>query len=230
VAKLQKALLDLNYEVNTNGTYNNVTVAAVKAFQTRNGLTADGVAGPSTQSLLYSGKALPYENTSTSGPGYAGAGVGVMSNPPSTSQIQLLHWYDDIKSKLLKNGNTVQVYDPASGLTWNLRVGSMGQHADSEPSTLQDTQIMYKAFGNRYTWDEKPVYIKLPGGTWCIASMHDMPHESNWNKSNGFDGHLCVHFPRTMTECEVNAPKNGVRHQNDIRKHWKKITGQDIPW
>ena len=230
VAKLQKALLDLNYEVNTNGTYTNVTVAAVKAFQTRNGLTADGVAGPSTQTLLYSGKALAYENTTTSGPGSVAAGVGVMNNPPSTSQIQLLHWYDDIKSKLLRNGNTIQVYDPASGLTWNLRVGSMGQHADCEPSTLQDTQIMYKAFGNRYTWDEKPVYIKLPGGAWCIASTHDMPHEENWNKSNGFDGHLCVHFPRTMTECEVNAPKNGVRHQNDIRKHWKKITGQDIPW
>ena len=188
------------------------------------------MAGPSTQTLLYSGKALAYENTTTSGPGSVAAGVGVMNNPPSTSQIQLLHWYDDIKSKLLRNGNTIQVYDPASGLTWNLRVGSMGQHADCEPSTLQDTQIMYKAFGNRYTWDEKPVYIKLPGGAWCIASTHDMPHEENWNKSNGFDGHLCVHFPRTMTECEVNAPKNGVRHQNDIRKHWKKITGQDIPW
>jgi len=153
----------------------------------------------------------------------------VMANPPATSDIKLLHWYNDIKSTL-KNGNILQIYDPASGLTWNCRIGSRGQHADCEPVTLLDTQIMYKAFGNRFTWDEKPVYIKLPSGVWCIASMHDMPHESNWTKTNGFDGHLCIHFPRTMTECEVNAPKNGVRHQNDIRKHWKKITGEDIPW
>ena len=229
--KLQKALLNLNYEVNTNGTYTSVTVTAVRAFQKCNGLSVDGIAGPDTQILLYSGKALPYENDdgSTSGPGSIPPGTGVMANPPSTSEIQLLHWYNDIKPSLPNNAK-LQIYDPATGLTWYCRVGSRGQHADCEPVTLQDTQIMYKAFGNRFTWDEKPVYVKLPSGVWCIASMHDKPHEVNWTKDNGFDGHLCIHFPRTMSECEVNAPSNGVRHQKDIRAHWKKITGQDIPW
>ncbi|MBE5768685.1 MAG: hypothetical protein E7333_03730 [Clostridiales bacterium] len=228
VLLLQRALLNLGYATNTNGNYDYNTVAAVKAFQSRNNLSADGVAGELTQMVLYSEKAVPADTETEEGPGSTTAGV--MNNPPSSSQVKLLHWYDDLKGKQVFHDNNLQIYDPASGLTWYCRVGSMGQHADCEPVTLQDTQIMYKAFGNRFTWDEKPVYIKLTNGTWCIASMHDMPHESDWGKDDAFVGHLCIHFPRTMSECELNAPKNGVRHQKDIRKHWLKITGQEIPW
>lgn len=238
VTQLQRALLNLGYTVNTNGTYTNETVTAVKQFQSANGLSVDGVAGQDTLTKLYSGTAVGPTN-STEGPGTTTAGV--MSNPPSNSQIQLLHWYNDIKPKL-SGQPTVQIYDPASGLTWNIKIFSKGQHADGEPPTLQDTQIMYKAFGNQFTWNEKPVFVKLPSGVWCIASMHDHPHESDMIKAsvNGFcmtdekgqyqDGHLCIHFPRDMAETQLNAPKNGVRHQNDIRKKWKEMTGQDIPW
>ena len=237
VAQLQKALLTLGYTVNTNGSYTNETVAAVKLFQQNNGLNADGIAGANTLEKLYSGKAAG-PSAATEGPGYTTAGV--MSNPPSNSQIQLLHWYNDIKPKLTGRP-IVQIYDPASGLTWNIQIFSKGQHADGEPPTLQDTQIMYKAFGNQFTWSEKPVFVKLPSGVWCIASMHDRPHESDMISPsvNGFagtfngtyeNGHLCIHFPRNMDETEKNAPKNGVRHQNDIRKKWKAMTGQDIPW
>ena len=234
VTQLQKALLNLGYTVNTNGSYTNETVAAVKQFQTANGLNVDGIAGPNTLTKLYSGTAAG-PSASTSGPGTTTAGV--MSNPPSNSQIQLLHWYNDIKPNL-SGRPIVQIYDPASGLTWNIQIFSKGQHADGEPPTLQDTQIMYKAFGNQFTWNEKPVFVKLPSGGWCIASMHDRPHEADMISPsiNGFEipgdsgGHLCIHFPRDMAETEKNAPKNGVRHQNDIRKKWKAMTGQDIPW
>jgi hypothetical protein len=60
--------------------------------------------------------------------------------------------------------------------------------------------------------------------------MPNMPHLSGSLSSNGFDGHTCVHFPRTMTEAQKNDPKNGGRHQRDIRLHWRKLTGEDIPW
>lgn len=238
VLQMQKALLQLGYTVNTNGSYTNDTVTAVKAFQSANGLGVDGIAGTETLSKLYSGTAVG-PTASTESPGTTTAGV--MVNPPADSQIQLLHWFNDIKPSMLPGQPTVQVYDPATGLTWNIKIFSKGNHADGEPPTLQDTQIMYKAFGNRFTWDEKPVYVKLPNGIWCIASMHDHPHESDMIPAsvNGFsmttssgveDGHLCIHFPRDMAETQQHDPKNGVRHQNDIRKKWKEITGQDIPW
>ncbi len=227
VIRLQQMLSTLKYSVNINGYFDEATYAAVLAFQKRNGLTPDGIAGVLTQTKLYSGSCvtgdtvLPEEET---GSGSTGNGGG-----PAVSQVKLLHWFNDIKPTI-RSGQTVLVYEPASNSSFYLKLYSLGRHADSEPLTANDTAIMKAAWGGKFSWAEKPVYVRLPSGTWCIASMHSMPHLSGSISNNDFDGHLCVHFPRTMTECQQNDPKNGVRHQNDIRKHWLKITGQEVPW
>ena len=60
VSDLQARLLELGYyEGAIDGRYASGTQAAVQEFQSRNGLTADGVAGRQTQDLLYSGGAQP---------------------------------------------------------------------------------------------------------------------------------------------------------------------------
>lgn len=231
VLRLQQALSNLRYTVTINGTYDETTRAAVLAFQKRNGLAPDGIAGVNTQTKLYTGDcvtgdtALPDENKN-GGTGNSGASFG---NGPAKSQIKLQMWYTEIKPTI-KSGQTVLVYEPSSGSSFRLRFYSLGRHADSEPLTAQDTAIMKAAWGGKFSWDEKPVYVLLPSGTWVLASMHCMPHLSGSIKDNDFDGHLCVHFPRTMEETAKLDPKNGVRHQKDIRKAWKALTGEDITW
>lgn len=60
VSDLQARLVELGYYSGTiDGKYAADTQAAVMEFQSRNGLTADGVAGRQTQDLLYSGAAQP---------------------------------------------------------------------------------------------------------------------------------------------------------------------------
>jgi len=55
VVVLQRELSGLGYSVGTiDGTYGSKTVAAVKAFQTANGLAADGIVGSKTLSALSS--------------------------------------------------------------------------------------------------------------------------------------------------------------------------------
>lgn len=232
VLRLQQALSNLRYTVTINGTYDETTRAAVLAFQKRNGLAPDGIAGVNTQTKLYTGDcvtgdtALPDENQN-GGTGNNGASFG---NGPAKSQIKLQMWYTEIKPTI-KSGQTVLVYEPSSGSSFRLRFCSLGRHADSEPLTAQDTAIMKAAWGGKFSWDEKPVYVLLPSGTWVLASMHCMPHLSGSIKDNDFDGHLCVHFPRTLEETIRNGDtKNGVRHQKDIRKAWKALTGEDITW
>lgn len=231
VLRLQQALSNLRYTVNINGTYDETTRAAVLAFQKRNGLAPDGIAGANTQAKLYTGDcvtgdtALP-DSGSTGDTGNSGASYG---NGPAASQVKLLMWYTEIKPTI-KSGQTVLVYEPKSGSSFKLRFYSLGRHADSEPLTAQDTAIMKAAWGGKFSWDEKPVYVLLPSGTWALASMHCMPHLSGSIKDNDFDGHLCVHFPRTLEETSKLDPKNGVRHQMDIRKAWKALTGEDITW
>ncbi len=221
VRQLQQALANLGYYSGTiSGTYDSATTAAVKAFQQNNGTGVDGVAGTATQTILYERTPRPaWEAAPTPVP--RAPGVGEMSGP-ATSQVELAHWFNDVK-KNYRAGQIYTVYDPATGLGWALKFYAMGNHADSEPLTQQDTDIMYKAFGNTNTWNPKPVYARMPDGRWILATMHNTPHLSGSIKTNGFDGHLCVHFYRDMDEVRKNDPNYGVQNQNVLRAHWEKI-------
>ena len=225
VKQLQEALAKLNYPVGISSeegyVFNYTTMWAVECFQRRNGLPADGVAGISTLQKLYGGSAVAADTTLST---TVAKGVA-----PGGANLELMHWYDDISPYLQRNRNFT-VYEPVSGKTWNMRLYSAGHHADSEPLTKEDTQTMYEVWGNQWSWNEKPVYVRLANGTWVIASMPNMPHLSGGISDNGFDGHTCVHFPRTIAEWQKNDPKNAARHNRDIRIHWRKLTGEDIPW
>ena len=77
VRVLQTRLKELGfYAGSIDGQMGPGTVSALKAFQTRNGLTADGVAGAGTQSILYSADAL----------GYAQESVGVVTTISANNQ------------------------------------------------------------------------------------------------------------------------------------------------
>jgi peptidoglycan hydrolase-like protein with peptidoglycan-binding domain len=220
VTNLQNALKNLGYNASVTGTFTTETRSAVVQFQMRNNLTADGAAGATTQQVLYSGSA---KDASAPLPALE-EGAGIIDGP-SASEVQLLHWYDTVKPSM-KSGQNILVFDPATKRSWTLRLYALGRHADSEPLTLRDTQIMRLAFGGITTWNPKPVYVRLPDGRWTLAATHDTPHLSESILGNDFDGHLCVHFLRDMAECQQNDPDYGVTNQNVIRNYWKQLTGQ----
>ena len=229
VVALQKQLIALGYlKGSADGKYGKQTAQAVKAFQKANKLTADGLAGNKTLRALEMGDNTPAQSEDE--------GQAASSNDPSStkraqgpsgSKVKLLHWFNDIKPTL-KSGQTLYIYEPSSGQGWNLRIYSCGRHCDAEPVTSQDTANMLQAFGGKNTWSQKAVYVKLPNGTWTIGSTHDMPHLSGAVKDNNFDGHLCVHFLRTMSEAQKNDPSYGVSNQKTIRTFWKSLTGETI--
>ena len=225
VRKLQKALRDLKYPISVDGTYGAETVSAVIEFQRLNGLTPDGVAGVKTQQKLYSGSAVPY-TASGSGSGSSDAGASSLGSftAANGAKVRILHWFNEIKPSL-KNGQYLEAYDPATGISWTLRVMSRGNHADVEPLTAQDTAQMNEAFGGKESWGPKVVYVKLPDGRWSIAATHNVAHGGQTISGNNFDGQNCVHFLRDMAECEKNDPHYGVQNQNAIRKAWKSLTG-----
>ena len=92
---------------------------------------------------------------------------------------------------------------------------------DAEPYTIDDTALMKAAWGNRFAWDEKPVYVRLPSGVWCIASTHSMPHEPQHRTDNNFDGHLCIHFPRTAAQV-ASIGNYATSHQKCLDAGWAK--------
>ena len=183
------------------------------------------VGSQTLQKLQKAARSGTSENTvpvSSSSAASSSASVSV-----SVGKIQLLHWFREVKPSL-KSGQALLVYEPTTKISWNLKVYSLGRHADCEPLTKADTENMVKAFGGENTWNQKAVYVRLPDGQWTLASTHDMPHMSGTISDNGFNGHLCVHFLRDMDECEQNDPKYGVANQETIRAAWKALTGETV--
>ncbi len=221
VRDLQTGLQALGYySGGITGMYDTATYNAVRAFQQNNGTGVDGVAGTATQTILYDRTPRPaWEAAPTPAPLPEGAG---QMQGPATSQVEMAHWFNDVK-KNYRAGQIYTVYDPASGLGWQLKFYAMGNHADSEPLTQLDTDIMNKAFGNVTTWTPKPIYAHMPDGRWILGTMHNTPHLKGAITTNGFDGHLCVHFYRDMEECRKNDPNYGVQNQNAIRSAWARI-------
>ena len=223
VKTVQHRLKELKYYAKSiDGKYGSGTISAVKAFQTRAGLTADGVCGTKTLKKLFADNA-PVASNADSFVDNTDTTVSI----PAKSKVKLLHWFNDIKPTI-KSGQYVLCVDPSTGLSWTLRLYSLGRHADSEPLTQKDTDTMFKVFGNQNTWNQKAVYVRLPNGTWTIGSTHNVPHLSGSIPDNGFPGHLCLHFLRDMDECSKNDPKYGVANQKTIREFWKKLTGQTV--
>lgn len=221
VSTMQAALAALGYKCGVDGSYGNRTHDAVVAFQTDNDLVISGIADALTQLRLFSGSAKA-ASASSGTVDTSGAKTG----GPSVSQVKLLDWYTQVKPSI-SAGQTAQVFDPATGINFNLRFYSLGAHADSEPRTLRDTQLMNASFGDA-SWNIHPVYVKLPNGTWTLAAMHNNPHLYGSIKDNGFGGHLCVHFKRELEETQKSDPNYGMQNQMAIRKAWERMTGQVV--
>lgn len=221
VSRLQKRLSELGYTLSADGSFGAKTHDALVSFQQQNGLTPSGVADAATQSALYSAEAKKNSG--------AAAGIDLSAGRiggPSVSSVKLLRWYDEVKPAL-GGGPTVRVYHPASGVSFNLKIYSLGRHADAEPKTLKDTQLMNGAFGAA-SWSTRPVYVQLPSGVWTLGTMHNYPHLSGSIADNGFGGHLCVHFLRDLEETKKLDPNYGMQNQLAIRKAWKSMTGEEV--
>ena len=251
VKTLQKLLISLGYlKGSADGKFGKLTQQAVISFQSASRLAADGKAGRKTLSALEKETAAAAASSAAASSaaasssadqsvsadaGKASASSSAGSDPsssavasgPSGGQVKLLHWFSDVKPTL-KSGQTLYIYEPSSGQGWNLRIYSCGRHCDAEPASAEDTASMLKAFGGANTWSQKAVYVRLPNGSWTVGSTHDMPHMSGAVKDNNFNGHLCVHFLRTMSEAKKYDPSYGVANQNTIRAFWKSLTGEEI--
>lgn len=94
VERLQSRLLELGfYEARVSGGYYKVTRSAVRAFQSHNGLAADGVAGRQTQEMLFSAEAVPVWATPRPSPTPAPARYTLMVDV--ANQIVRAYTYDE---------------------------------------------------------------------------------------------------------------------------------------
>ena len=214
VKALQNKLIELGYlSGKADGVYGSKTTEAVKAFQRASKLTADGVAGEKTISKL--------EGTTKTGTTTTTTTTTTTSTSTSTkvsaSSVQYSSWYDTVKA-VAKKYPYATIYDYSTGISWQIHIFSVGAHADYEPVTANDTAKMLKAFGGN-TWNPKSVWVKFSNGSVYLGSTHSMPHDVQHNKDNNFEGHSCLHFPRTQAQVESIGPY-ATKHQEVEDAGW----------
>lgn len=214
VKTLQQQLIKLGYlSGNADGVYGPKTVAAVKAYQKANKLSADGVAGSKTLGSLggSSGAAATAAPAATPAPAAPAKVV--------YSQTQYANWYDTIKAVARKYPYAT-VTDIGTGISWQVHIFSVGAHADYEPVTANDTAKLLRAFGGN-TWNPRAVKVKFSNGSVYIGSTHSMPHDVQHIRDNNFEGHSCLHFPRTQEQVQ-SIGTYATKHQAVIDAAWAK--------
>ncbi len=183
------------------GYFGDVTEGAVKAFQKKAGVAADGIIGAETYDLLFGDNDISTTTAELFG---------------ITGEVKLSTW-DDI-AKVFKKGTKALVTDVKSGRQyWVIRFGGWF-HADSEPCTAKDTAIMKECFGGKWSWDRRPIWVTIGSVTYA-ASQHGMPHMVDPVKDNNFPGHFCIHFNDSKVH---ETGKECPRHQACVNYAYKK--------
>lgn len=216
VKVLQTRLISLGYLSGTaDGNFGVKTSVALISFQKSNGLSGDGVAGASTLAKLNSLNAKAADGTVST---TATAAAPNLTSAPMAANVRYANWYTEVKPRCKLYPN-VTVYDFTTGISWQLNLFSLGAHADGEPLTATDTANMQRAFGGQTTWTPKAVWVVFSDGRVYMASTHDMPHGTSHIHTNHFDGHLCVHFPRTAEQV-ASIGSYATSHQKAIDLGW----------
>lgn len=230
VTALQSRLISAGYlKTQATGYYGDLTEQAVRNFQSRNGLKADGIAGPRTI------EALNRVSSSTS--------VSTRSTSASTNtQNYLVPWFTEA-SQILTIGTVATVYDIGTGKSFRIKRTYGHNHADVEPLTARDTAVMKSVFGGKWTWDRRPVIVTV-GSRKMAASLAGMPHAGvdsqpanrvvssrsggygrgiNYDavKNNDVCGHFDLHFLGSRTH---GTNRVDARHQEMVRRaaDWAK--------
>ncbi len=224
VKAMQQTLINLGYlSGKADGVFGNLTYRALKSFQLANALTADGVAGSKTiAALIGAGSSAPSVGGSSSGSSSSGSTAGSMGSTINISPRSVVYeyWYSTVRNACRKYPYCT-LYDPDSGISWQVHMFSYGKHAEIEPLTAADTEKMYKACGYQ-KWTPKPVWVIFADGTVRIATTHSVPHEVQHRTDNNFAGHACLHFPRTMAQVTAIGPY-ATKHQNAVDKAWAEL-------
>ena len=177
VKTLQTNLKKLGfYTAYVDGSFGATTESAVKAFQKKYGLTADGVAGSATLKRIES---------------------AVASASSGKITTERLDWFNGGKN-VIPNGAVFQIKDVSTGLIFSARRQSGGNHMDAEPLTAEDTAILKKINGGTFSWRRRAVLVKYNGHVYA-ASIYSEPHGTNTILDNNFDGQFCLHFYGSKT-------------------------------
>jgi hypothetical protein len=110
-------------------------------------------------------------------------------------EIEKLPW--EQVNQLLPRYSKFIVEDLETGKKFKVQRRAGSRHADVQPLTSKDTQMMKAIFNGEWSWKRRAIIVHSKEKK-IAASMHGMPHGAGALKNN-FPGHFCIHFYGSTT-------------------------------
>ena len=210
------------YSGDVTNKYTTAVAEAVKDFQKANGLTADGIAGATTQHKLF---------------GTVPIGSGDTSNLTMTIYpAEKIDWYTGGINEMWPRGANYKVYDVRTGIVWWAHRWAGGRHVDAEPLTAADTARLCKCYGvsnsteiaKKNLYQRRPLLVTIGTRTFA-CSLYGVPHnypEGDTISTNDFKGQVCIHFTNSRTH-DSNKVDSG--HEDAIEYAWEHAPNGHIP-
>lgn len=137
--------------------------------------------------------------------------------------IQEVPW--SIVNKLWSVGEVIKIIDTQSGKSFQAKRYGGVYHADTEPLTKQDSQVMLAIYGGRWSWNRRAVIIECHN-LYISASMNGMPHGGETIHNNGFRGQFCIHFLGSRVH---QSGKIDTTHQLMVEEALQADLPGDVP-
>lgn len=212
VVKVQVTLKDLGYfnYPKITAYFGTVTEQALKDFQSQEGLDTSGILDKQTKDKL---------------------------NVNSNDFIKggALDWFDSVQY-IFPREQEATVTDVDTGKSFKLKRSFGTNHADVEPLTQEDTNIIKDIWGG-FSWERRAVVVEIDN-ILLAGSMTAFPHagldsepalkivsnrSGNYGrgqnldtvKGNGIDGHMDIHFLNSRTHGTNVVQKS---HQGMVKK------------
>ncbi|HEY9062086.1 MAG TPA: peptidoglycan-binding domain-containing protein [Pseudobacteroides sp.] len=267
VTTLQNNLRQAGYfNLKSTGYFGSVTQSSVLKLQKKYGLKADGIVGPKTykainDALSRDGAAMTSSKPTEKVAASATNNLTVMKTSDFTSDSEtkpapkissraeyerggsLIPWFGGVEDIFARETEAV-VFDIDTGLSFKVLRSYGYNHADCEPLTKKDTDILKSIYGDQWSWNRRAVIVTIDGIK-IPASMAGMPHAGldsepvNANvsyrsggygtglnldmvKNNGMDGHFDIHFYNSKTH---GSNKVDANHQKMVSKAFQWLEG-----
>lgn len=201
-----------------DGQFGHQTRLAVVKFQKFFGLTSDGIVGPETWRALdrnLDGSSAVYtvkrgdslwnlaqqwdtsmqqirEVNNLSNPDVLREGQTLrVPGQVESQQVEILSWSS--VSRLYPRRATAMLTDVETGLSFEIYRYGGSNHADIEPLTARDTEVLRQIYGGSFSWERRAVILHI-GQRLIAASINGFPHGGQSISGNNFNGHICLHF------------------------------------
>ncbi|MDP4550874.1 hypothetical protein Q9251_08255 [Alkalihalobacillus macyae] len=113
---------------------------------------------------------------------------------PLDGEVKLLKW--EKADEIVPRKSIFTIVDVESGKSFQVQRRAGSRHADIQPLTNKDTEVMKEIY-TKWSWKRRAAIV-IADGQMIAASMNGMPHGAG-ALDNGFNGHFCLHFLNSTT-------------------------------